>query len=104
MTMKMIGEMSGVPTRETALLIAEAMPEFCTGTEPIRVVVSGATTSEMPTPNNTTAGRMSTIVENGGTMLARLSNRASHGALVTGTRAYQSNAMAMRIGPMVRKG
>ena len=41
---------SGCPTRDTALLMAEPRPALRTGTESISAVVSGATTSVMPTP------------------------------------------------------
>ena len=44
--------MSGWPTREIELLIADPSPENRPGTEPISVLVSGATTHEMPTPNS----------------------------------------------------
>ena len=64
--MKMTAARSGWPTREIALLIADASPELRTGTDPMSVVVSGATTSEIPSPNSSTAGRMSTRVETGG--------------------------------------
>jgi len=42
---------SGVPTRDTALLIAEPRPALRVGIELMSVLVSGATTSEMPSPN-----------------------------------------------------
>ena len=48
---------SGWPIRLIALLIADASPAFETGTEPISVVVSGATTSEIPTPNSSDDGQ-----------------------------------------------
>src|SRR4029077_1088663 len=102
MTMKMIAERSGVPTLEMALLIAEAIPELWTGTEPMSVVVSGATTSEIPSPNRRIEGRMSVCVETGGMRLAGSSKRAIQGVLVTGTRAYHRSPIAMRIGPAAR--
>ena len=46
--MKMSAPTSGEPTREIELLIAEASPEYRPDTEPISVVVSGATTNDMP--------------------------------------------------------
>ena len=47
---------SGWPTRDRALLIAEAMPELRTGTELMSAVVSGATSSEIPIPKMIDAG------------------------------------------------
>ena len=57
--MKMTAERSGWPTREIALLIADASPALATGTELIRVLVSGATTRLIPRPNRMIPGRMS---------------------------------------------
>ena len=59
MTMKITAERSGWPTREIALLIAEAIPAFETGTELIRVLVRGATTMLIPRPNRMIPGKMS---------------------------------------------
>ena len=48
--MKISAPASCGPTREMALLIADARPAWRPGTERIRAVVSGATMIEMPTP------------------------------------------------------
>ena len=42
---------SGWPTREIELLMADPTPEYRPEIEPISVLVKGATTNEMPTPN-----------------------------------------------------
>ena len=49
--MKMSAPSSGWPTRAIELLIADPSPEKRPEIEPISVLVSGATTSEMPSPN-----------------------------------------------------
>src|SRR3990172_8691465 len=66
MTMKIPAETSGWPTRDSALLMAEARPARSTGTEPMRVEVRGATTSEIPIPKSRTDGSGSTIAASGG--------------------------------------
>jgi hypothetical protein len=48
--MNTIAATNGWPTRDSALLIAEARPAFRTGTEPMRPVVSGATSNARPNP------------------------------------------------------
>ena len=55
--MKMTAPSSGWPTREIALLIADPSPEKRPGTEPISVLVSGATTSEMPSAEQDRRGQ-----------------------------------------------
>src|SRR4029077_632901 len=102
--MKMIAPISGEPTRETELLIAEAMPEKRPDTDPIKVVVSGATTHEMPAPNNRMAGRTSTKTLGGGMSVAGSETVANHGAESAGSRAHQSSPVAMISGPATRNG
>src|SRR6185437_7046247 len=87
-----------------ALLIADASPELRTGTEPMSVVVSGATTHEIPSPNRRIEGRTSTRVPTGGTRVDGEANAASHGSLVAGIRASQSSPAAMSSGPATRNG
>ena len=43
--------------REIALLIADASPELCAGTDVISAVVSGATIKVRPTPKRSEPGR-----------------------------------------------
>ena len=62
--------------------MAEPRPAFATGTEPMSVVVSGATTSVMPTPNRSTAGSTSTNTSVGGHAIAD-PRPSSQGALRT---------------------
>ena len=77
--MKMIAPSSGWPTREIELLIADPSPENRPGIEPISVLVSGATTIEMPRPKSRIAGRTSISVETGGISVAGCSKAAFHG-------------------------
>ena len=65
--MNTVAATSGWPTRDRALLIAEAIPAFRTGTELISPVVSGATSSESPSPKTITAGMGPTSASIGGT-------------------------------------
>src|SRR5436190_4939332 len=87
------------PTREMALLIAEPRPEWRTGTDRIRAVVSGATMIMIPMPKITLPGRKSMKYESGGTYVLGLPGSSFHGVLVAGTRAYQSTPRAMISGP-----
>jgi hypothetical protein len=48
--MKTVAATSGWPTRDSALLIADASPAFRIGTELMSPVVSGATMSARPSP------------------------------------------------------
>jgi cation:H+ antiporter len=48
---------SSPPTRETALLMAEAIPAWRTSTAFITVVVSGATVTAIPSPSTTIGGK-----------------------------------------------
>ena len=59
MPTKMTAPMSCGPTREMALLMAEARPALAIGTERMRAVVSGATSIVMPMPNRRTLGSRS---------------------------------------------
>ncbi len=86
------------------MLIADASPAFATGTEPMRVVVSGATTSVIPIPNSSTYGRMSTSVDSGGSHVDGSPSWSAQGSVVTGTRASQNSPRAMMTGPMTRNG
>ncbi len=63
---KITADSSGWPTRLIALLIAEPVAAFRTGTDDISVAVSGATTSRSRAPNSRTYGSTSTSVEVGG--------------------------------------
>ena len=101
--MKMMAPMSGEPTREIELLIADATPEKRPDTELMRVVVSGATTHEIPAPNSRIAGRTSTKTLGGGISVAGSEIVASHGAESAGRRAHQSRPVAMINGPATRK-
>ena len=51
---------SGEPTREIALLMAEATPALLSETDVISAVVNGATMMVRPMPNTMSAGRKST--------------------------------------------
>ena len=55
--MKMSAPSSGWPTREIELLMAEPRPEKRPEIEPISVLVSGATTHEMPSPKQDGVGQ-----------------------------------------------
>jgi len=68
--MKIKAPSSGCPTRAIELLIAEPRPEKRPEIELIRVLVSGATTHEIPRPKSSTYGRMSTKYGPGGTRVA----------------------------------
>jgi hypothetical protein len=50
---------SGEPTREIALLIAEATPELLDGTDVMSAVVRGATMIASPEPYTSSAGSTS---------------------------------------------
>src|SRR6476661_2986763 len=93
---------SGDPTRERALLIAEPRPENRVGIEPMSVEVSGATTSEMPTPKSRIDGRTSMNTSSGGTNVDGSLIAIFQGADVAGSRAYQTSPAAMSSGPAVR--
>ena len=102
--MKMSADRSGWPTRDSALLIAAASPAFRTGIDPIRVLVSGATTSEIPSPKPRIAGSTSIRKSAGGSRLPEPSRRRIHGALLDGIRANQASPAAMISGPATRNG
>src|SRR5258706_1988003 len=101
--MKMTAPASCGPTREIALLIAEATPEFFEGTLVMSAVVSGATIIESPKPNKRVAGRKSTNQLAGGRKVLGSLNAKSHGLVVAGTRRYQSVPMHMSAGPTAMK-
>src|SRR5262245_62421093 len=97
--MKTTAAMSGEPTRDSALLIADAIPAFRDGTEFISPVVSGATSSAMPVPktNPTMSGPVS--ASTGGTRVDGSSRVAVHGCAVGGTVSHHSAPAAMTGGP-----
>src|SRR5947207_107645 len=103
MAMKMTAPRSGWPTREIALLIAEPSPALRVGIELISVLVRGATTHAMPTPKIRAKGRKSMRYPLEGRRVDGLSAWASQGVDDDGMRASQSDATAMRMGPIVRK-
>src|SRR6266498_2712470 len=98
--MKMTAPASCGPTREIALLIADATPEFAGGTLVMSAVVSGATRMDRPKPNRRLAGRKSTSQLGGGRYVPGSPNANSQGLVVGGTRRYQSVPRHMRAGPM----
>jgi hypothetical protein len=67
------------------LLIAEPRPALRVGIEPMSVLVSGATTSEMPSPNVIRAGSTSMNTELGGISVDGFSNEAFHASDVAGS-------------------
>ena len=87
------------PTREMALLIAEATPELRTGTLVMRAVVSGATIIASPNPKTICPGRKSTKYSAGGTQVERSPGFSTHAGLVAGTRANQIIPAAISAGP-----
>ena len=66
MKMKIAAPASCGPTREIALLIAEARPELWPGTARINAVVSGATVIMMPIPKRMLPGSRSVTYDSGG--------------------------------------
>ena len=86
------------------MLIADPMPAFPTGIEPIKAVVNGATTSVIPIPKSRIAGRTSMSAELGGTQVEASLGFATHASLVAGIRASQSWPMAISAGPTTRNG
>src|SRR5258708_18955981 len=97
--MKMTAPASCGPTREMALLIAEATPEWTDGTLVISAVVRGATSIESPRPKSSWPGRKSMKKLDGGTQVPGSSNAKRQGLVVAGTRAYQRMPSAMIAGP-----
>src|SRR6202795_2383093 len=98
--MKMTAPASCGPTREIALLIADATPEFLAGTLDMSAVASGATIIDSPNPNSRGAGRKSTNQVAGGRNVLGSPNANSHGLVVAGTRRYQSVPRHINAGPM----
>ena len=68
------------------------------------VLVSGATTSEIPSPNSRTYGSTSTSVDGGGMSVDGSLERACHGSVSAGIRASHSRPPAMISGPTTRNG
>src|SRR5256886_16920420 len=99
MKMKIAAPASCGPTREIALLIADARPDLCPGTDRISAVVSGATVIIRPMPKRMPPGSKSVTYETGGTNVAGLPGWKCQGALVAGMRANQSTPSAMMAGP-----
>src|SRR5713226_443517 len=91
------------PTREIALLIADATPEFRTGTLVMSAVVSGATIIASPNPKMICPGRKSTKYSPGGSHVDGSPGRNTQAGLVEGTRANQRTPMAINAGPTVMK-
>src|ERR1035437_27933 len=85
--------------REMALLMAEASPELCDGTDVMRAVVSGATSIANPAPKTRLPGRKSTTYEPGGIKLEGWLGLRSHGWLDAGMRANHSAPTAINAGP-----
>src|SRR2546429_5543962 len=100
MKMKIAAPASCGPTREIALLIADARPDLCPGTDRISAVVSGATVIIRPMPKRMPPGSKSVTYETGGTNVAGLPGWKCQGALVAGMRANQSTPSAMMAGPI----
>src|SRR2546430_16680546 len=100
MKMKIAAPASCGPTREIALLIADARPDLCSGTDRISAVVSGATVIIRPMPKRMPPGSKSVTYETGGTNVAGLPGWKCQGALVAGMRANQSTPSAMMAGPI----
>ncbi len=67
------------------------------------MLVSGATTIAIPSPNAMFAGSTSTIASSGGISVEGLPSSACHGSDVAGIRASQSWPAATISGPATRK-
>src|SRR5438477_2433824 len=98
--MKITAPASWGPTREIALLIADATPELRDGTLVMSAVVSGATMIESPTPKSSVAGRKSMNQLAGGRYVLGSPKLKSHAPVVAGTRRYQSVPRHMSAGPI----
>src|ERR687887_951910 len=103
MATKITAPASWGPTREIALLIADATPELRTGTLVVSAVVSGATIIARPTPNTICPGRKSRTKSIGGNQVAGSPGANVHAALVGGTRVNHSTPTAMIAGPALMK-
>src|SRR5919204_2932105 len=103
MATKMTAPASCGPTREIALLIADATPELRTGTLVMRAVVSGATIIARPSPKMICPTRKSTKYWLGGAQLDGSPGVNAHAGLVDGTRANQRTPTAISAGPTVMK-
>src|SRR2546425_3574186 len=91
------------PTREIALLIADATPELRTGTLVMSAVVRGATIIARPSPKMIWPGRKSTKYSLGGIQVDGSPGAKTQAGLVEGTRANQSTPIAMSAGPTLMK-
>src|SRR5687768_2517718 len=92
---------SGEPTRLTALLIADPRPALRTGMELMSAVVSGATSSAMPTPNTSCPSTTSTSAPPGGTQVLGSATSRRHGGESGGMRENHSRPAAISAGPTV---
>ena len=81
-------------TRDTALLIPDATPAWPESTAANAVAVTGATTSDSPKPNTTTAGSTALMYRSPGSMAAINSTPAaiSNGPIVNGVRGPMRRA------------
>src|SRR6187431_341927 len=100
--MKINAPMSGAPTREIELLMADPSPDRVVGTEFMSGLVSGATMSAIPSPNRRTAGSTSMSTSDGGMSVAGRLRVASHAAESVGSRTYHNSPVAMMSGPATR--
>src|SRR5437763_16836537 len=87
------------PTREMALLTAEATPELSAGTAVIRAAVRGATMIMSPMPNSTNPGNRSVAYEPAGAHEDRCAKSNGDGRVVFGTRANQATPCATMAAP-----
>src|SRR5215218_6854033 len=99
--MKISAPASCGPTREIALLIADARPACRPGTERIKAVVSGATMIEIPMPKMSWYGSTSVRYPLDGSQVAGSEIANCHGDEVAGMRAIQRSPIPITIGPAV---
>src|SRR2546422_10889771 len=99
MATKMAAPTSCGPTRDRALLIADASPALCGGTEVMIAGGRGATSMHRPMPRITDPGKTSIQYEAGGRKLAGWSGRRTPAWLVTGIRGNHRIPLAMMGGP-----
>src|SRR5436309_8736192 len=86
-----------------ALLMADATPEFRTGTLVMSAVVSGATIIASPNPKMICPGRKSTKYWPGGTQLDGSPGTKTQAGLVAGTGANHRTPNSISAGPTGRK-
>ena len=90
--------------RDSELLIADANPALRTGTEFISPVVSGATSSDSPTPNSSTPGSGPISASSGGVSELGFERLAVQPMDVAGTVSHHSSPTAITSGPATRNG